>query len=200
MAGEVVKVINKQPELVTWQYNSTPYPLRPGIPAIVPVEAMWLWMGHPDAVDIDERRRPRTEEYRRLQIKYGAYADRQWEDVKPRIEVYDLDDNRIYTVVDDPDGERLTPETRTIHENQLLMERMEQQERELKQLRQILDVQQRAAEAEKAATHVTEDGSDKPYDQDKNPYGTTNIPEPIKPAKPDLPSQVTEDIPHTVKA
>lgn len=198
MAGEVVKVINKSQKPIIWKYNSVKYPLRPDIPAIVPVEAMWNWLGNPELVDLDEQRRPRTDAFMRLQFKYGAYAERQWQDVKPNVEVYDLDDNRITTIVDDPDGEAITPQSRTIHENTLLLERMAAQEHELKQLRQILDVNRRAQEAESAATAVTEDGNED--SQPEYGYGTSMIPEPIKPAKPNLPNEVTEDIPHTVKA
>lgn len=62
------------------------------------------WLGDPDIRDVD-RNKERTREVTRLRARYGAYENNDvWERNKPPIEAWTMDDQRIITIVDDPQG------------------------------------------------------------------------------------------------
>jgi hypothetical protein len=111
--GEVFRIRNMADTEFKGMYNGNVYKALAGSETIVPVEAAILWFGNPHARDIDARRLDRTAEFKRLRVKYGAYDNLDdpngvtpmWESVKPQVEVYTLDGDRVITVVDDPFGE-----------------------------------------------------------------------------------------------
>lgn len=70
----VVKLYNHGPEEFVGQYAGDTYRCEPERTIFVPFTAMCIWAGHPDAVDIDRKRRYRTDELKRLQVKYGTYS------------------------------------------------------------------------------------------------------------------------------
>lgn len=123
--GEVFRIRNMHPDKeFRGMYNGNIYRALPGSETIVPVEAAILWLGNPHSRDIDARRKDRTAEFKRLRVKYGSYDNLDdpngptpmWEEVKPQVEVYTLDGDRVYTVVDDPFGEMGTPALVTVGE------------------------------------------------------------------------------------
>lgn len=93
-----------------------PYSIPPGAEVIVPWNLMSLWLGDPLAMDTQSGGPVRGGERDRLRTRYGVRVtadqfDRpEWPDAMPQLEVYGLDDTRIFTVADDPQGEFHTPE------------------------------------------------------------------------------------------
>lgn len=113
-------------------YNSQKYKMAPGGKCIAPFIAVCHWFGHPNAVDVDARNRYRTDEYARLRVSYGVYDDEsKWDEMIPHVEVHDLEGNKITTVLDDPRGDYLTPETSTIAEKAQLEMQMAAMQRQM---------------------------------------------------------------------
>lgn len=198
MAGEVVRLHNDGETAFNDRYGGQRYIINPGQDAIVPWEAMCLWLGNPDFVDIDKKRRFRTDEYHRLRVRYGAHddatrgitADQMWEQHKPAISVHKIDgsDERIITVVDDPSGSHLTPQTQTVAENELLRTRMEEMARQMAAMQAQMDTMDRA----EAANRVSDADADAPTAPKRQPV-------PTKLPAPDPESGATEDSPTRVR-
>lgn len=70
----VVRAENQGPEPFTAKYQGDTFHIPPGGQIFVPFYAMCLWAGHPDAIDVDRQRRYRTDELRRLQVRYGTHS------------------------------------------------------------------------------------------------------------------------------
>lgn len=103
----------------TWE--AATYVIKPGQDALAPVEAVWCWFGKPDVVN-GPFNKDRDAELFRLRCRYGAYDDgAMWEDNRPRCEVYGPDGERVWTVVDDPQGEKVQPVATTAEEKAQLM-------------------------------------------------------------------------------
>lgn len=124
-------------------YASQRYVIKPGEEAIVPYFAMVYWLGDPRAIDVGDRNsqphlQHRTMEIDRLQTKYGTYGDawypNEWEINEenshlypssrhqnlPKLEVTSMTGERLYTIIDDPEGTHLMPATSTVVEQQNL--------------------------------------------------------------------------------
>lgn len=86
-------------------FNGTRYKIPAGAEVYLPRGAAITWLGDWTAYD-DGRNNDRFAEHERLRMRYGAYEnDGLWEAVKPKLEVYSTDGERIPTVIDDgPDG------------------------------------------------------------------------------------------------
>lgn len=110
---QMVRIRNDDTEPFQQKYAGTRYNLVPNAETFIPWEAMCLWFGHPFAVDVpgDKRKRYRTDELRRLYVKYGVYENHhEAKDRFPKISVWDITNgNKITTVVDDPEGKDLNP-------------------------------------------------------------------------------------------
>lgn len=115
--GEVWRIRNVGTHEFKDSYNGNVYRAAVGSDTIVPVEAGILWLGNPNTRDIDPRRLDRTNEFKRLRVRYGAYDNLDqpqgvtpmWDNVKPKVEAFTLDGDRVLTVVDDPFGELTAP-------------------------------------------------------------------------------------------
>lgn len=128
-----VRVKNVGEKDVVMRYNSIPYIVRAGDEATVPFEAMCVWLGDPRAGETsrvdnnggDTRFIPaRRDEIVRLRQLYGMYAgggshelvhgeftDRDGDGKEvavhidyPRMEAWMSDGQRLYTVLEDPEG------------------------------------------------------------------------------------------------
>jgi hypothetical protein len=109
----VVQVINKSSRPFRGKHAKKWYDIDADQMIFVPLAAAMRWFGNPVLVDTpgDKRRRPRSDEYARLRVLYGAYEnDDRWEANKPNCEVYTLTGERITTVVEDPYGDLLKPQ------------------------------------------------------------------------------------------
>lgn len=137
----VVRLRNDGDTLFRARYGGIRYHIEPGSEAIVPFMAMCLWFGHPNAVDIDKRRRYRTWEFQRLCVKYGVYEHHELiNEMFPKVSAWDLLSNTEYiTVVKDPDGKHLTPDVQTKLERESLVEQMNAMQRQIAELHALLD-------------------------------------------------------------
>jgi hypothetical protein len=139
MAGEVVRLKNKGKTQFVGKYAQTRYAVEPGGELIVPREAMWHWFGRPFLVDTGKHK-DRTTEWKRLQTLYGLFDDEagsydeKFKQNVPQVEVYDLDGERIITVIDDPTGANISPADQTRQEKELLDEQIAKMRQELNAL------------------------------------------------------------------
>lgn len=190
--GDVIYAENYGDEPLVWKYANQRYRLPPGQETIIPWEAMALYMGDPNLIDVpgDDRRRYRTDELKRLYFKHGAHDGDQvkWEANKPRVHCRSLDGEPIITVVDDPAGEHLTPEVSTRAQNIMLQERMRRLEAELKSLKRA----ERVSEGEQV--DQTPAKEDQTIEQRIQVF-EGEVP---KPPRNDLPRTVTEDSPSAI--
>lgn len=125
----VVRIRNDGNSIFTGKWAGEKYTVPPGSETLVEWDAICNWFGHPDAIDVpgDRRKRYRTDELHRLFVKYGIYENHHLQEERfPKVSVWDLTNpsHRYITVIDDPEGKNLTPETRTIAENQNLSEQV----------------------------------------------------------------------------
>lgn len=112
---DFVKVVNVGKAPWNDKYDGKPFQLDRGGDTIVPFGAACLWFGHPDAVDVDERNRHRTDEWARIRVRYGIYEHTYDEDGNdlietriPKVEVWTLDGRKLSMVCHDPDGDDVT--------------------------------------------------------------------------------------------
>lgn len=126
LESTVVRLRNDGETEYRQRYAGVRYRIPPGGETIVPFMAMCLWLGHPDAVDMDKKRRYRTQEFQRLCVKYGVYEHHdQVENLFPKISAWSLIDNTEYiTVVKDPEGGHLTPDVQTKNERERMAQQM----------------------------------------------------------------------------
>ncbi len=107
---QIVRVKNIGSSPFKSKYDSESYTVPPGSESLVPYAAMILWAGNPDARNIDARQRNRTLEVNRIRVKYGAYENEEkWAVNKPSLEFHTMDGERIWTVMDDPEGDHTNP-------------------------------------------------------------------------------------------
>lgn len=137
-ALKIVRIRNDGERDFKSQYDSLEYVIKPGQDLIVQWEAMCLWFGNPDAADIDDRRRFRTDEFRRLTVKYGVYEKHHMiDELFPKVSVFDLTTGtRLITVCEDPEGKHLTPEVQMASQNEMLKAQMEQMQAQMAMLMQ----------------------------------------------------------------
>lgn len=103
-----LRVVNVGDKEFRNEFEHQWYSIQPGSETLVPRMAVHVWFGDPEARDIDQRRRPRFEEWERLNTMYGAYSNPElWEQNRPHVEVYDMAGNRVITVAEDPSGSSL---------------------------------------------------------------------------------------------
>lgn len=122
-----------------WQdkFNSQRFVVDPGKEVVVPYPAVKLWFGDPTAKDDSNGHRlRRREEFHRLLVKHGMTSAtiEEWEEKRPKIEVYDFDGNRVITVADDPTGRGVTESVTTVEQAELLQQKIDQMTRQLRQL------------------------------------------------------------------
>lgn len=169
------------------EYANTRFTINPGQRLLIPWDAMCLWLGHPDAVDIDAKRRFRTEELERLHVKWGVYEQHQralesWVDnnghtqprMFPSLAVYRIEDNeRIITVVDDPEGSHLTPALQSEREKAQLQDTMEAMRAQMA----AMAAQLQEMQSQQAAQFVGEDTrTDEPQTRPERKPAQLDIP------------------------
>jgi len=105
MATESVRVLNKGDADFKGQYDRDIYVIPAGSEGIVPWDAICLWLGDPRATDNGVQKN-RLEEYRRLTSKFGVYDEQdQFDDARPKLEVYRLNGQRVTMLAEDPFGQ-----------------------------------------------------------------------------------------------
>lgn len=119
---ELVRITNDDDVPFIGMFNGQRYIIKPRSETVVPFEAMCLWMGNPNSRDLDAKRRDRTSEYRRLRVKYGVYEHNDREDQLPRLSAFNMEGEKIVTVLDDPEGKNITTTAATVQDDESLRE------------------------------------------------------------------------------
>lgn len=152
--GDILKVTNIGRKLFRGQWDLVDYVIPPGGTDFMPFEAMKLFFGDPrstnqvrsmrDSRGITSFLPDRQTEVRRLRLLYshgfGDFtgnegSDVVWEQDKiPHIEVRTLNDERIYTVLDDPAGSSVLPALTSQADESRLRDVVEQQGRLIRSL------------------------------------------------------------------
>lgn len=170
------------------KYNRRRFNITPGQDMIIPFEAMCIWFGHPEAVDhpTDKRRRARTQELNRLRVKYGIYENHEKDnDQFPTVKCYDLTTgDEIITVVRDPYGKHLTPDTQTILEREGMQSQLDALTKQLAVLTAQLQEKDKEA-ADNAKPEVFTTVEEKVEEVAKeSPSTAPSIPTPLTPPGP----------------
>ena len=125
---QMVRIKNEGDSVFEARYAGERYRLVPGADTFIPWDAACLWFGHPYAVDVpgDKRKRYRTDELKRLYVKYGIYEHHdKREAMFPKVSVWDVaTGERFTTVIDDPDGRNLNPAAITQADNESLQRQL----------------------------------------------------------------------------
>ena len=103
---QIVRMTNVGDDLFRHEFELDWYVILPGETVLMPRAALNCWFGDPDLSNAGKDQL-RKREISRVRRRYGAYADdAEWERLRPRIECFDATtDERILTVMDDPNGD-----------------------------------------------------------------------------------------------
>lgn len=118
---DLLKVVNtdKSKPLILRHDGKGDVTIEPGRHRILPAEYAYLSFGHPRAFN-QGKNKERDQEFRNARTMWGfydgVYPEAAWEGVgvtaegdeigpfKPQFECYDMDDERVFMVIEDPDG------------------------------------------------------------------------------------------------
>jgi len=102
--NESVRLVNKGDEDWVGGYSRQQYVVPVNGEAVVPWDAACLWFGDPRASDVGQNK-ARIGEYERLCVKYGVYEKaEEFEDARPKIEVFRFNGERVKMLAEDPFG------------------------------------------------------------------------------------------------
>lgn len=132
----------------------------------------------------------RATEVRRLRMRYANHAgDDTRLQTYPKLEVYDLDGNRLTTVLDDPEGTTVTPAPTTVAGHEHLLQLIQLQQQQLARLMAAAGLDERA---EAVAAPVTPQDMGVPEDEPNPSEGTPNeFEEGTESGGPGLPPEAT---------
>lgn len=145
--GTILKVTNTGDRIFRGQWDQVDYVIPPGGADFMPFEAMKCFFGDPRSTDSVRSMKDhrgivsfipdRSEEVRRLRLLYshgfGDFTGKEpreqiWEENKiPHVKVETLQEQRVFTVIDDPAGSSVLPSISTQADDQRLREIVEQQ-------------------------------------------------------------------------
>lgn len=158
---QMVRIRNDDDKVFQQKYAGQRYNLVPGAETFIPWDAACLWFGHPFAVDVpgDKRKRYRSDELRRLFVKYGVYERHDEAGSKfPKVSVWDITNGeRIITVVDDPEGRELNPAAISQADNEGLQAQLKAMQEQMAMVQAQLAAQQ--ANGGAVPSDVTEQGN-----------------------------------------
>lgn len=167
--GDYVKVSNLATDDLTCMYDSRKWVVPASATAVMPFETACVYFGDPRSAENmasirDDLGRvswvpDRASEVRRLRTLYdNQQGDENVIANAPNVKVYDLNDNPITTVLDDPLGNSTTQHIVTINENERLLSMVSAQQRTIDMLVQRLDNldPNAAKDIPATATHVDE--------------------------------------------
>lgn len=191
-----VKLRNAGSEPFQDTYANRPFRILPGEEIIVPFYAAVYWFGNPYSVDTDKAR-DRTDEWKRMRVKYGVYDDlTALETNMPKVEMYDANTNeRLYHVIDDPDGNRNRPDTPNLNDvdqlKQQLLIMQKNQEQLMKMLDQQVQQDMAIANAKMDTTETPEHTPDATPVTSTSKIDLTNVPQSLD----DLPDDNVAEFP-----
>lgn len=176
------------------EYHVDKIRIPAGQSMIVMWDIMVYWLGNPALTDASIRERDRTREVNRLRVLYGAYDDDAvWEVNKPKLEVYQLTGERVWTVVDDPDGEHVTPASQSMAYAQTYEAQIALMQKQIDALQAMMQ-QQAAVTPALAATPVAPT-SDVTGPLVANPAAPGGVPMPPAPMPTPAPFNPTPPVP-----
>lgn len=166
--GDWVRVRNVGDDPVRVQWDGRTYTVKPNSETFMPFEAAKLWFGDPrsggavashrDVMGLVSWIPDRATEVRRLRALY----DNQMGDERtilnhPLVEVYTQAGTRVYTVLDDPDGERTSPAVQTVADHAGLLAQVQRQQQTIELLLQKAGLSGDSATVEDDADALPED-------------------------------------------
>ena len=218
-SGDVIRLVNVGDADFNDMFNGRSYKVPAHSQLMVDWDAMCLWLGHPDANNFDPRNRVRVLEYERIRTRYGVDArslemsldktpfdaDDLFRAMRPALEAYDMADERILTVADDPNGDFLAPIASTNQPSgdmTVILARLQAMEQEQANLRSQLAMAQRREQALNDAQPLDSDAP-QPVNQNQGIPGTVIEPEdpyavPSSPRDPAV-SEASEDLPSRIR-
>lgn len=214
-ADGIVMAVNEGEGAVTLMYDSRTYRLEPSKAVPMPFAAACLWFGDPRASESVQSLRDarglvafipdRDTEVRRLRAKYdNQMGDERVITGAPSVSLYSIPENeRIYTVLDDPDGDRVIESSTTIQDQADLLAMVNRQQKQIELLTQAITSNQQTGFSPVApgATESTEQGTESQQAQQDEtttmaPPSIPGIPSsPAPPVPDDLMAQATTDFP-----
>jgi hypothetical protein len=217
-SGDVVRLVNVGDSDFVDRFNGREFRIPAHGQLMVDWDAMCLWLGHPDANNFDPRNRVRLQEYERIRTKYGVDArslemslekvpfdaDDLFRAMRPPLEAYDMAEQRILTVADDPNGDFLAPSVAAQGgaDMSVILARLQSMEQEQANLRQQLAMAQRREQALDEAQPIDPDAPS-PVSQNQGIPGTVLEPEdpyrPLSSPRDPAVSEPTEDQPTRIR-
>lgn len=191
---QMVRIRNDGDSVFSARYAGQRYNLAPTAETFVPWEAMCLWFGHPFAVDVpgDKRKRYRTDELKRLYVKYGVYENHHERGHKfPKVSVWDISGDsegnpkQYLTVCDDPEGENLNAAVITQADNAGLQAQIKAMQEQMVMMQAQLAASQNP---NGVPTERTDEASNRP--EIRNDEGLDNLPPEIPADSPTKPKAV----------
>lgn len=236
---DTVRVRNDGHEPFVGKYDNQTYRIMPRSEGFIPFAASCLWFGHPASIDVDARNRHRTNEVERLRVRYGVYEANMVKDIPgieetpglhgmdptadafltmtPDVKVFTVSGDPIITVIEDPDGNAVSPETLTRVEHQrdqLTMQEMRDRMAEMEAMMRMLTSEEAAladggnVEGDGPNPHTPPPVSPHPLSASSTTPETTKVGRATSPgtgvttgrgARPRPSSEVTKDEPDKVK-
>lgn len=139
-----MRIKNVDSKDFTFQYKNRWYSIEPQKEIIMPEDACMSLFGNwtcRDNPDNPQAQQPRGEEWQRINTRYGVYFEPERHEQFPKVELYAITGDRVFTVIDDPRGERMIKEVPTMDQMEVLKAhaaRMENQLRAVEeQMRQM---------------------------------------------------------------
>lgn len=129
----IVRAVNSGDRPFKDACDSQIYLIPGGSESLIPYDAAVLWFGNPDTIDLDARRRDRTDEFARIRVRYGVYEHEERLNELPQVFIYTLEGDKINMVKDDPEGVLNNPVVsddatlRSVQQQLLVMQAQQQQ-------------------------------------------------------------------------
>lgn len=161
--GDFVQVRNLDDKPLDLLWDSKKYRIAPGAQQPIPFEAAKLAFGDPrsgpqmtsirDFRGVVHWLPDRASEIRRLRCLYDNQAGDESTVLKhPKVEVFDLEGNRVVTVLDDPAGESVTPANQSVSDSNEILALMQRQQATIDMLMKRLHVNESGEEIEPPET------------------------------------------------
>lgn len=116
-------------------FNSRRYRIPPGRGLLVDIDAVKLWVGDWTLRDVSLTEHPRADEVNRLRVRTGHYHD-PYPLPSLHLELYSVDGDRIWTVLEDPEGEKFDD---IVVSKDMEKEQLEQAYRDLKRRMEVME-------------------------------------------------------------
>lgn len=167
--------------------------LKPGQETVLPLAYATVNLGNPYAQNVG-RNREREEQFKDVRRRWGFYPglmpESDWDEIKPKIELYTLDGERLYSVIEDPDGVMSQPVIESEDTSTLALKaQLVAMQKQIEQLTAVIAAQQTTASAptekdgdtagfDPLAAAVEQVMADRPLGASNPPTDTSEIPAP----------------------